>query len=71
WRWVDGVGGIAGSLTWGVFLLFFIFTALSYRDLTRDGEFSAKDIGKVLYGLGYSLILLMSVFVESPGAVIS
>ncbi|UNB60948.1 hypothetical protein MME54_14805 [Pseudomonas syringae pv. helianthi] len=69
-RWLDGLGGIAGSITWGVIMLNFINTALTYRDLTRDGDFSAKDIGKVAYGLGYSLNLLMAVFVEAPWAVI-
>ncbi|TSC19387.1 hypothetical protein FOM00_30080, partial [Pseudomonas sp. ST1] len=36
----------------------------------RDGDFSAKDIGKVTYGLGYSFNLLMAVFVEAPWSVI-
>ncbi|MBI6751282.1 hypothetical protein, partial [Pseudomonas syringae] len=69
-RWLDGLGGIAGSITWGVIMLNFINTALTYRDLTRDGDFSAKDIGKVTYGLGYSFNLLMAVFVEAPWAII-
>ncbi|MDF7797403.1 toxin VasX [Pseudomonas syringae] len=69
-RWLDGLGGIAGSITWGVIVLNFINTALTYRDLTRDGDFSAKDIGKVTYGLGYSFNLLMAVFVEAPWRVI-
>ncbi|RMN65497.1 putative Membrane protein, partial [Pseudomonas syringae] len=69
-RWLDGLGGIAGSITWGVIVLNLINTALTYRDLTRDGDFSAKDIGKVTYGLGYSFNLLMAVFVEAPWAVI-
>ncbi|WP_222943786.1 hypothetical protein, partial [Pseudomonas congelans] len=63
--------GTAGSITWGVIMLNFINTAFTYRDLTRDGDFSAKDIGKVTYGLGYSFNLLMGVFVEAPWAVIS
>uniref|UniRef100_UPI000E30CE92 hypothetical protein n=1 Tax=Pseudomonas syringae TaxID=317 RepID=UPI000E30CE92 len=70
-RWLDGLGGIAGSITWGVIMLNFINTAFTYRDLTRDGNFSAKDIGKVTYGLGYSFNLLMAVFVEAPWVVIS
>ncbi|RMV80428.1 putative Membrane protein, partial [Pseudomonas caricapapayae] len=70
-RWLDGLGGIAGSITWGVIMLNFINTAFTYSDLTRDGDFSAKDIGKVAYGLGYSFNLLMAVFVEAPWAVIS
>ncbi|MBI6764115.1 hypothetical protein YA0058_02070, partial [Pseudomonas syringae] len=69
-RWLDGLGGIAGSITWGVIMLNFINTAFTYRDLTRDGDFSAKDIGKVTYGLGYSFNLLMAVFVEAPWAII-
>ncbi len=69
-RWLDGLGGIAGSITWGVIMLNFINTAFTYRDLTRDGDFSTKDIGKVTYGLGYSFNLLMAVFVEAPWAVI-
>ncbi|PBP78237.1 T6SS effector BTH_I2691 family protein [Pseudomonas syringae] len=69
-RWLDGLGGIAGSITWGVIVLNLINTALTYRDLTRDGDSSAKDIGKVTYGLGYSFNLLMAVFVEAPWAVI-
>ncbi|MDU8339361.1 hypothetical protein RX909_28480, partial [Pseudomonas syringae pv. actinidiae] len=70
-RWIDGLGGIAGAITWGVIILNFINTALTYRDLTRDGDFSAKDIGKVTYGLGYSFNLLIAVFVEATWAVIS
>ncbi|POR69172.1 T6SS effector BTH_I2691 family protein [Pseudomonas syringae] len=69
-RWLDGLGGIAGSITWGVIMLNFINTTFTYRDLTRDGDFSTKDIGKVTYGLGYSFNLLMAVFVEAPWAVI-
>ncbi|AHG41884.1 membrane protein [Pseudomonas syringae CC1557] len=65
-RWIDNLGGIAGSITWGVIMLNFINTALTYRDLTRDGDFSVKDIGKVTYGLGYSFNLLMAVYVEAP-----
>ncbi|EGH26135.1 hypothetical protein PSYMO_33787, partial [Pseudomonas amygdali pv. mori str. 301020] len=34
-RWIDGLGGIAGAITWGVIMLNFINTALTYRDLTR------------------------------------
>ncbi|KPX48189.1 hypothetical protein G0D98_20475 [Pseudomonas savastanoi pv. phaseolicola] len=52
-RWIDGLGCIAGSITLGVIMLNFINTALTYRNLTREGDFSAKDIGKVTYGLGY------------------
>ncbi|WP_214346938.1 toxin VasX [Pseudomonas congelans] len=70
-RWSESLGGTAGSITWGVIMLNFINTAFTYRDLTRDGDFSAKDIGKVTYGLGYSFNLLMAVFVEAPWAVIS
>ncbi|MCJ2371075.1 toxin VasX [Pseudomonas sp. RGM 3321] len=69
-RWTDRLGGAAGSITWGVIMLNFINTALTYRDLTQDGDFSAKDIGKVTYGLGYSFNLLMAVFVEAPWSVI-
>ncbi|KTC57566.1 hypothetical protein AO287_27030 [Pseudomonas savastanoi] len=69
-RWIDGLGGIAGSITWGVVMLNFINTALTYRDLTQDGDFSAKDIGKVRYELGYSFNLLMAVFVEAPWSLI-
>ncbi|WP_214350920.1 toxin VasX [Pseudomonas congelans] len=69
-RWSESLGGTAGSITWGVIMLNFINTAFTYRDLTRDGDFSAKDIGKVTYGLGYSFNLLMGVFVEAPWSVI-
>ncbi|MDU8541577.1 toxin VasX [Pseudomonas syringae group sp. J248-6] len=69
-RWTDRLGGTAGSITWGVIMFNFINTALTYRDVTRDGDFSAKDIGKVTYGLGYSFNLLMAVFVEAPWSVI-
>ncbi|MCI3945320.1 hypothetical protein K0038_02359 [Pseudomonas syringae] len=68
--WADRLGGVAGSITWSVIMLNFINTALTYRDLTRDGDFSTKDIGKVTYGLGYSFNLLMGVFVEAPWSVI-
>ncbi|NAT37412.1 hypothetical protein CU661_07640, partial [Pseudomonas syringae pv. actinidifoliorum] len=68
--WTDRLGGTAGSITWGVVMLNLINTAFLYRDLTRDGDFSAKDIGKVTYGLGYSFNLLMAVFVEAPWSVI-
>ncbi|RMO93314.1 putative Membrane protein, partial [Pseudomonas syringae pv. tagetis] len=68
--WTDRLGGTAGSITWGVVMLNLINTAFLYRDLTRDGDFSTKDIGKVTYGLGYSFNLLMAVFVEAPWAII-
>ncbi|MDU8428434.1 toxin VasX [Pseudomonas syringae pv. actinidifoliorum] len=68
--WTDRLGGTAGSITWGVVMLNLINTAFLYRDLTRDGDFSTKDIGKVTYGLGYSFNLLMAVFVEAPWSVI-
>ncbi|MEN1835580.1 hypothetical protein AAIM60_22110, partial [Pseudomonas lijiangensis] len=58
------------AITWGVILINFINTAVLYQDLTRDGDFSAKDIVKVGYSLGYSFNLLMAVFVEAPWAVI-
>ncbi|MEQ4312257.1 toxin VasX [Pseudomonas syringae] len=69
--WSDKLGGIAGSITWGVVMLNLINTAFVYKDLSQDGDFSAKDIGKVMYGLGYSFNLLMVVFVETPWAIIS
>ncbi|WP_117216365.1 hypothetical protein, partial [Pseudomonas coronafaciens] len=69
--WSDRLGGTAGTITWGVVMLNLINTAFLYRDLTRDGDFSTKDIGKVTYGLGYSFNLLMAVFVEAPWAIIS
>ncbi|WP_058975300.1 hypothetical protein, partial [Pseudomonas syringae] len=69
--WTDRLGGTAGTITWGVVMLNLINTAFLYRDLTRDGDFSTKDIGKVTYGLGYSFNLLMAVFVEAPWAIIS
>jgi len=68
--WNEKWGGNAGMVTWGVVLLNFINTALTYRDLTKDGEFSKKDIAKVSYGLGYSFNLLMVVYVETPWQVI-
>ncbi|AKT29789.1 toxin VasX [Pseudomonas syringae pv. actinidiae] len=68
--WTDRLGGTASSITWGVVMLNLINTAFLYRDLTRDGDFSTKDIGKVTYGLGYSFNLLMAVFVEAPWSVI-
>ncbi|KPX72523.1 Uncharacterized protein ALO84_05145 [Pseudomonas syringae pv. maculicola] len=68
--WTDRLGGTAGSITWGVVMLNLINTAFLYRDLTRDGDFSTKDIGKVTYGLGYSFNLLMAVFVEAPWSII-
>ncbi|WP_440778410.1 toxin VasX [Pseudomonas syringae] len=68
--WTDRLGGTAGTITWGVVMLNLINTAFLYRDLTRDGDFSTKDIGKVTYGLGYSFNLLMAVFVEAPWSII-
>ncbi|MFJ4144560.1 hypothetical protein ACIPY9_17450, partial [Pseudomonas sp. NPDC089734] len=68
--WSERLGGFSAAVTWGVILLNFINTALLYHDLTRDGDFSARDIVKVGYSLGYSANLLMAVFVEAPWAVI-
>jgi len=64
--WTEKWGMNAGAITWGVIILNFINTAITYRDLTKDGEFSKKDIAKVSYGLGYSFNLLMAVYVETP-----
>ncbi|MDO7928577.1 T6SS effector BTH_I2691 family protein [Pseudomonas sp. KFB-139] len=68
--WSERLGGFGAGITWGVILLNFINTAFLYEDLTRDGDFSGKDIVKVGYSLGYSFNLLMAVFVEAPWAVI-
>lgn len=68
--WSEQWGVNAGAVTWGVILLNFINTALTYRDLTKDGEFSKKDVVKVSYGLGYSFNLLMAVYVETPWSVV-
>ncbi|MBX8547679.1 hypothetical protein K5D53_23900, partial [Pseudomonas cichorii] len=68
--WSERLGGLGAAITWGVILINFINTAVLYQDLTRDGNFSAKDIAKVGYSLGYSFNLLMAVFVEAPWAVI-
>ncbi|QWU81818.1 T6SS effector BTH_I2691 family protein [Pseudomonas lijiangensis] len=68
--WSERLGGFGAAITWGVILINFINTAFLYEDLTRDGDFSAKDIVKVGYSLGYSFNLLMAVFVEAPWAVI-
>ncbi|MBX8488228.1 hypothetical protein K5D58_25525, partial [Pseudomonas cichorii] len=68
--WSERLGGFGAAITWGVILINFINTAFLYEDLTRDGDFSAKDIVKVGYSLGYSFNLLMAVFVETPWAVI-
>ncbi|RMR56208.1 putative Membrane protein, partial [Pseudomonas cichorii] len=67
--WSERLGGLGAGITWGVILLNFINTAFLYEDLTRDGDFSGKDIVKVGYSLGYSFNLLMAVFVEAPWAV--
>jgi len=64
--WSEKWGLNAGAIVWGVVLLNFINTALTYRDLTKDGQFSKKDVAKISYGLGYSFNLLMAVFVETP-----
>ncbi|MBX8557579.1 hypothetical protein K5D43_24205 [Pseudomonas cichorii] len=68
--WSGRLGGLGAAITWGVILINFINTAVLYQDLTRDGNFSAKDVAKVGYSLGYSFNLLMAVFVEAPWAVI-
>jgi hypothetical protein len=68
--WSAKWGGNAGLVTWGVVLLNFINTALTYRDLTKDGNLSKKDITQVSYGLGYSFNLLMVVYIETPWQII-
>ncbi|MBK5375819.1 hypothetical protein JFT81_14375 [Pseudomonas sp. TH43] len=64
--WGQKFGMNAGAVTWGVIMLNLINTAIVYKELTSDGEFSAKDITKFSYGLGYSLNLLMAVYIETP-----
>lgn len=68
--WNERLGGLGAAITWGVILINFINTAVLYQDLTRDGDFSTKDIVKIGYSLSYSFNLLMAVFVEAPWAVI-
>ncbi|MFJ2483622.1 toxin VasX [Pseudomonas sp. NPDC087598] len=68
--WSEKWGLNAGPIVLGVIAINFINTALTYRDLTKDGQFSNKDIAKVSYGLGYSFNLLMAVFVETPWKII-
>ena len=68
-EWLYKLGAtVVASITWGVIMLNFINTAVLYDDLTRDGEFSGQDMVKVGYGLGYSVNLLIGVFVETPWA---
>jgi hypothetical protein len=69
-EWSQQLGGIATAVTYGVIMLNFLNTALTYRDLTRDGEFSKADMVKVTYNLGYSASLLMAVFVNAPWQVV-
>jgi hypothetical protein len=69
--WIIRLGpAIAPAITWGVIMMNLINTALTYAELTRDGEFSGRDMVKVGYGLAYSMNLLMGVFVQAPWAVV-
>lgn len=69
--WIIRLGpAIAPAITWGVIMMNLINTALTYAELTRDGEFSERDMVKVGYGLAYSMNLLMGVFVQTPWAVV-
>lgn len=65
-RW----GANSASITWGVVILNFVNTAMTYHDLIKDGDYSRKDNAKVLYGMGYSFNLLIAVFVETPWSVV-
>ncbi|GAB7531755.1 hypothetical protein PS3A_41690 [Pseudomonas sp. 3A(2025)] len=61
---------IGASISWGVIMLNFINTALTYEQVSRDGDLSAKDLVKVAYNLGYSFNLLMALYVEAPWGII-
>jgi hypothetical protein len=60
----------AAGVTWGVIMFNFISTAFLYADLTRDGDFSERDILKISYGLAYTGNLLMGVYVAAPWAIV-
>ncbi|MGF6109061.1 toxin VasX [Pseudomonas frederiksbergensis] len=67
--WSQRWGVNSASITWGVIVINFVNTALTYKDLTKDGDYSGKDMIKVVYGMSYSFNLLMAVFLETPWAV--
>lgn len=69
--WSSRLGtGIAVGVTWGVVMINFISTGFLLADLTRDGDFSGRDVIKVSYGLAYTGNLLMAIYVAAPWAVI-
>lgn len=69
-RWVQDTGLHGSGIAWGVIMLNFINTALVWEEVSRDGQLTNKDLAKVGYSLGYSLNLLMAVYVEAPWEVI-
>lgn len=69
-RWVQQTGLHGSGIAWGVIMLNFINTALVWEEVSRDGQLNNKDLVKVGYSLGYTLNLLMAVYVEAPWEVV-
>ncbi|WP_109514277.1 T6SS effector BTH_I2691 family protein [Pseudomonas ovata] len=68
--WSKHLGVHGASISWGVIILNFINTAFIWRDLSRDGTLTQKDLAKVAYSLAWSLNLLTALYLESPWSVV-
>ncbi len=69
-QWSHQLGINGASISWSVIMLNFINTGLTWEQVSRDGDLSAKDMVKVGYNLAYSFNLLMALYVEAPWGVI-
>lgn len=65
-QWSHQLGINGASISWSVIMLNFINTGLTWEQVSRDGDLSAKDMVKVGYNLAYSFNLLMALYVEAP-----
>ncbi|MCO8164963.1 hypothetical protein NJC38_22750 [Pseudomonas sp. 21LCFQ010] len=69
-QWSQRLGIHGAGISWTVITLNLFNTAFVWSDITRDGKIDGKDLRKLGYNLGYSLNLMMVLYLEAPWQVV-
>src|SRR5471030_936969 len=66
--WSEKYGIDAAAITWGVAIINLFNTAVTYNNITKDGDFNRKDQAKVISSAGYTVNAIMAVVIEAKWA---
>ncbi|MCQ9422940.1 hypothetical protein NRB16_05285 [Pseudomonas sp. LJDD11] len=69
-QWSQRLGIHGAGISWTVITLNLFNTAFVWSDITRDGKIDGKDLRKLGYNMGYSLNLMMVLYLEAPWEVV-